>query len=325
MIFVENPSSDPWFNIAAEEYFLKNYQAEIVMLWSSSPSIIVGKHQNTLAEVNLPFILKNNIPVIRRLSGGGTVFHDPGNFNFTFIRNVETEKMVDFRAHTLPVIEFLKSLNVDARFEGKNDLRVNGLKISGNAEHIYKKKVLHHGTLLFDADLDHLKQALNSREIHFESKAIKSIRSNVTNISSILNQSITRIDFHNLFRKFLVEWFPVSEIYSLNEEDIRQIEKLKKEKYITWEWNFGYSPAYEFTNQATIENYRIDVKLTVKKGLCTGMDVRIDDEAITSGPVISGIQSISHNPQAIDRLLAETNFMNYNHMKDKWQLLGLFF
>ena len=229
MLFVENASLDPYFNIAAEEHLLKNFESDVIMLWRSNPSVVVGKHQNTLAEINLGFVRKNNIPVIRRLSGGGTVFHDPGNINFTFIKQAEKEKLVDFKAQTAPVIEFLNNIGVDARFEGKNDLRVNGLKISGNAEHISKNKVLHHGTLLFDANLHNLSESIKSREPHFTSKAVKSVRSTVVNIASLPGVSLGREEFMEKLGDYLQGYFKNISTYQFNDDDRRNIEKLKQE------------------------------------------------------------------------------------------------
>jgi len=176
MLIVNRPHTDPWFNIAAEEYFLKNFQEDIFMLWQNEASIIVGKHQNTLAEINYPYVKENGIPVIRRISGGGTVFHDLGNLNFTFIQNGEKGKLVDFRKFTDPILAVLNKMGVPAVFEGKNDLRVDGLKISGNAEHVFKNRVLHHGTLLFSSVLNDLGKALKVKTDRFTDKAVKSIR-----------------------------------------------------------------------------------------------------------------------------------------------------
>lgn len=148
---INQPNSDPYFNLAAEEYFLKNFQEDFFMLWRSWPSVVVGKHQNALAEINHEFVRLHQIPVARRLSGGGTVFHDPGNVNFTFIRNVANISEVNFKIFTIPVIEALKKLGVEAYTTGRNDLLIDGKKISGNAEHVHRNRVLHHGTLLFDS------------------------------------------------------------------------------------------------------------------------------------------------------------------------------
>lgn len=325
MLFVENPSPDPYFNIAAEEYLLKNVDSDIIMLWRSDPSVIVGKHQNTLAEINLGFVRKLNIPVIRRLSGGGTVFHDPGNINFTFIKKAEKEKLVDFKAQTAPVIEFLATIGVDARFEGKNDLRVNGLKISGNAEHIFKNKVLHHGTLLFDSNLNCLKKAIKGREPNFTSKAVKSIRSVVTNISSLPGVSLTRDEFIEKLGDYLKGCHDDISTYHFSVHDKDAIEKLKEEKYTQWDWNFGYSPQYTFKNKGTVFNRNIMIELTVNKGLIEDVRVSIDYIQQDNHSIIKAFRGERHHPDIVQRILGMHNFMGYNQLGDNWKLTGLFF
>ncbi|TVQ12244.1 MAG: lipoate--protein ligase [Bacteroidetes bacterium] len=325
MLFVENDSLDPYFNIAAEEYLLKNFESDVIMLWRSNPSVIVGKHQNTLAEINLGFVRKNNIPVIRRLTGGGTVFHDPGNINFTFIKQAEKEKLVDFKAHTAPVIDFLNNIGVDARFEGKNDLRVNGLKISGNAEHIFKNKVLHHGTLLFDANLQTLSESIKSREPNFTSKAVKSVRSTVVNIASLPGVSMGREEFMEKLGTYLQGYFKNINTYQFNDDDRRNVEKLKQEKYTQWIWNYGYSPQYTFKNSASILNRNILVELTVKKGIIENLRLCIDLINQDNNPLVQALNGQAHNPETVESALSNQNFMGYNQIADKWLLTGLFF
>ncbi len=326
MLFVENPSLDPYFNIATEEYLLKHLDVEVIMVWRSKPSIVVGKHQNTLAEINLPYVKKHQIPVLRRLSGGGTVFHDPGNINFTFIKKAPKEKLIDFRAHTKPVIDFLQSLNLDARFQGKNDLRVDGLKISGNAEHVYKDKVLHHGTLLFDANLQSLNEAIKSREENFQSKAVKSVRSTVANISSLLPRKMDRETFMSLLKSFLLERFSSCELYTLSTQDVKSIEKIKQEKYTSWDWNYGWSPVYVFSHQKIINNTPVSVTLKVKKGVILSAHISENNQSINdSHPLAESLQGVEHHPDKVSNLLSEMNFQQYNQLTDKWMLLELFF
>jgi lipoate---protein ligase len=249
MLIIRRPQTDPYFNIAAEEYFLRNFKENIFMLWQNEPSIIIGKHQNTLAEINLSYVAEHHIPVIRRITGGGTVFHDLGNINFTFIKNIINEDLVDFKRFTYPIIEVLKSLGVPAKHEGKNDIRINGLKCSGNAEHVFKNRVLHHGTLLFSSDLSSLGETLKSKEGKFISKAVKSNRSDVTNISDHLKQPLLINQFIELVYNYLIAHYPDTHFYDLTEPDIAAINTLATEKYKTWEWNFGYSPSYQYKNE----------------------------------------------------------------------------
>jgi lipoate-protein ligase A len=266
---INQSNSDPYFNLAAEEYFLKNFKENFFMLWRSRPSVVIGKHQNALAEINHEFVHENHIPVARRLSGGGTVFHDPGNVNFTFIRNVEKVSEVNFKIFTVPVIEALKKLGVDAYTTGRNDLLIDGKKISGNAEHVHRNRVLHHGTLLFDSRLEALKGALKVDLSKFEDKAVQSNRSDVTNIANYLPSPISVEEFTSFLFGEISQTYPEFQVYELTPEDLEAIEKLSNEKYQTWDWIFGYSPRYRFSNKLETENGEIQISLLVEKGHIT--------------------------------------------------------
>ena len=219
-------SYDPWFNLAAEEYVLKNFSDDVFMLWQNHNAIIVGKHQNTLAEINLEYVKEKNIKVVRRMSGGGAVFHDLGNLNFTFIMNGEEGHLVDFRKFTRPILDVLLKLNIDARFEGRNDLTIGGLKFSGNAEHVYKQRVLHHGTLLFSSLMSDLSNALKVNPLKYKDKAVKSIRSRVTNISEHLNQELDVLQFRDLVMDHIMDIYPDCEMYDYTPEDLTHINNL---------------------------------------------------------------------------------------------------
>jgi lipoate-protein ligase A len=266
---IHQTSTDPYFNLAAEEYFLKNFQDDVFILWRSRASVVVGKHQNALAEINHEFVRENQIPVARRLSGGGTVFHDPGNVNFTFIRNVKDISEVNFKVFTVPVVSALGKLGVEAYTTGRNDLLIDGKKISGNAEHVHKNRVLHHGTLLFDSRLEALKGVLKVDLSRFEDKAVQSNRSEVTNIANYLPQPISVEEFTAFIFEEISQNYPDFLIYELTADDIEAIQKLSAEKYQTWDWIFGYSPRYRYTSTLETENGEIQVSLLVEKGKIT--------------------------------------------------------
>lgn len=267
MLCIIRHETDPYFNLAAEEYVLKNFSRDCFMLWRNEPSIIVGKHQNTLAEINANFVKENHIKVVRRLSGGGAVFHDLGNLNFTFIASGEHHQLVDFRKFTLPILEVMQKLGIEAKFEGRNDLTIEGRKFSGNAEHVYKNRVLHHGTLLFSAQITDLSNALNVDPAKFQDKAVKSVRSRVTNISEHLKSPLTVLEFRDLILQHVMESTPGAESYSFTDEDISAIRKLKNEKYVTWDWNFGYSPKYNFRKTVKTNGGKLEVTLEVVNGV----------------------------------------------------------
>lgn len=267
MIFINNQSTNPYFNLALEEYLFKG-EEDAVMLWRNDNAIVVGKHQNTISEINYPVVVDKGIDVVRRLSGGGTVFHDLGNLNFTFIQTGEREKLVDFTRFLGPVIEGLNKMGLETYQGKRNEIMLKGKKISGNAEHTFKSRVLHHGTLLFDTDLSVLINSLRVNPLRFEDKAIKSVQSRVTNIKDHLEGH----DFDS-FRKALGDslkaHFNIESDYELLESEQVAIQKLADEKYTSWKWNFGYSPSYKLSKALDIEGEAHELAITVKKGLIT--------------------------------------------------------
>jgi lipoate-protein ligase A len=264
MFCINLESSDPYFNLAIEEFLLINSKEEYLIIGINNPSVIIGKHQVAHKEINTRFINENDIPVIRRISGGGTVFHDKGNLNFTFIRQSEVGRQVDFRKYTKPVIDFLLSLGTEAKFEGRNDIKIEGLKISGNAEHIYRSRVLHHGTLLFSSSLEMLQNSLRNDKSCYTTRAVDSTPSRVMN----LNEKV--INFRDIyeFRSVMVNYFlhnlTDTYLYELSSSEIEGAQSLASEKYKNWEWNYAYGPDYTFRNffyfNGELHNFRLFVK-----------------------------------------------------------------
>ncbi|MBN1821934.1 MAG: lipoate--protein ligase [Prolixibacteraceae bacterium] len=266
MLCIRLKNTNPYYCLAAEEYLLKNFSDDIFILWQSHNTVVVGKHQNLLGEVNYPYCMNNNITIARRISGGGTVFHDRGNVNFTYIKNVNSPAEISFKMFTQPIVETLAKLGVKAETSGSNDLLIDGKKISGNAEHIYKNRVLHHGTLLFDSDLVNLGKAIKVVPGKYTSKAVQSNRSVVTNISSFLKEKIEIEEFISFLFSNQLQEAENSE-YILNDSDHSEIEKFIREKFTTWDWIYGYSPTYSFQNKIQIEGKRFEVEVNVKKGI----------------------------------------------------------
>lgn len=278
MFCIDLTATDPFFNLAVDEYLLRNKKEEYLVLSINSPAVIIGKHQNAHREADTRYITKNNIPVIRRISGGGAVFHDSGNLNFSFISNSKPGKQVDFRKYTQPVIEFLASTGVEAKFEGKNDLKVNGLKISGNAEHVWRNRVLHHGTLLFDSHLDVLKKSLRKDYSCYLSRAVASNPSPVTNLKDcpISVKNITELK-SKMLEYYLNQDSGNSEI-NLSINEIAEINKLADSRYRTWEWNYAYGPSYQFKKDFKIRENSISLILSVKNGLIEECNIKGPDE-----------------------------------------------
>lgn len=222
MKFIENNSIDPHYNLAFEEYIFKHLESDedFVLLWRNGPSIIVGKNQNTIEEINLEYVKENNINVVRRVTGGGAVYHDLGNLNFSFITKPKSNDLIDFQTYNVPIIKALQKLGVNCQLSGRNDLTIDGRKFSGIAQSIIKGKVLNHGTLLFDSELDALTKALNVKRDKIESKGIKSVASRVTNIKTYVIDDVDVLRFKELLLKSIFEYFnePV-EVYELSDED----------------------------------------------------------------------------------------------------------
>ena len=294
-----------------EEYFLKNTNEDIFLLWQNENSIIVGKNQNTLSEINYDYVKENNIKVVRRLSGGGAVFHDLGNINFTFI-SCNDNSFSDFKKFTMPIVEALKELNVHAEFSGRNDLLIDGQKFSGNAQYNYKNKVMHHGTLLFSSEINDLSNALKVKPSKFKGKSVKSVKSRVTNISSHLDKEMTVLEFKDYLMDFINKRDENSHFYELNYKDIESINKLVEEKYSTWEWNFGYSPKYSLYNELKYPGGNVEFSLDVHDGLIK--DIKFFGDFFGKEDISfieDKLRNVKHNEYSIKSALEDIDINNY--------------
>lgn len=317
MLLINRQENDPYFNIAAEEYFLKSKDEEYIMIWQNNPSIVIGKHQNTIAEVNQRYALKNEIPIIRRISGGGTVYHDGGNINFSFITKSDTkEKLVDFQKYTKHIIDFLSGYGLKAEFSGKNNLIVDGKKFSGNSAHVFKNRVIHHGTILFNSNLDNLERAITPARFNITDKAVKSIRSTVTNLSDLIKGETDIEKFRSELITYLKENLDISEDYFLSEQDTFEIQNLIDSRYNTWEWNYGYSPSY------TIENSWDDARISmeVTKGVITEVEFtgKLKGKALVSDLLVG----LPINKDSIENIFASLGFSR-KLQNQYYSLLGL--
>lgn len=270
MKYIVNTSNDPAYNVALEAYAFQKLTDidEIFILWINEPAIIIGRHQNTIQEINKEFIDKNGIHVVRRLSGGGAVYHDLNNLNYTIISNNTQEGAFDFQTFSKPVIDTLAKLGVKAEFTGRNDLEINGQKFAGNAQAYYKGRMMHHGCLLFDVDMSVLGQALKVSKDKIESKGIKSVRARVTNIVDHLSDKITVQEFSDAILAQVKEEYPEMDEYVLSDAELSEIQAMCDNQFATWDWTYGKAPEYtiergvrypagKITTYANVENSTI--------------------------------------------------------------------
>lgn len=269
MIFIENEGiTDPRINLALEEYALRNfdYNHDYLLFYINEPSIIIGRNQNTLEEINHDYVDEQGIHVVRRISGGGAVYHDLGNLNFSFLTNYDRSNLNNFRKFTRPVIKVLNSIGVNAELKGRNDIVVNDRKISGNAQFSSVERMVSHGTLLFDTDMDDVTKALDVKMSKIESKGHKSVRSRVANISEFLDEPVSVETFRSLLLRGLYENRDEFETYHLSEDEWEQVHQLKDEKYATWDWNYGSSPKFNIQRSRRFPIGEIDLRIDVEKG-----------------------------------------------------------
>ena len=269
MIFIENEgNTNPKLNLALEEYALRNFSADndYLLFYINEPSIIIGRNQNTLEEINHNYVEENNIHIVRRVSGGGAVYHDFGNLNFSFITNHDVKSLSNFKKFTAPVIKVLNNLGLDAELKGRNDIEVGEKKISGTAQFSTGKRMVSHGTLLLNTDLGEVVNALNVKMSKIQSKGHKSVRSRVANISEFLKNPLTINEFRELVLKGLYEENEPFESYHLTPEQWKSVHQLKEEKYDTWDWNYGRSPKFNIQRNKRFSIGEIDLRIFVEKG-----------------------------------------------------------
>lgn len=316
MKYVLLESTNPNYNLATEEYFMKQKDFSSFLLWTNNNCIVIGKNQNAYNEVNMEYVKKNNIQVVRRLSGGGAVFHDLGNLNFTFILNNEINEVFNFAKFTKPLIDTLKKIGINAKHSGKNDVLINGKKFSGNAQYIHNQKLLHHGTIMFSVMESNLINALKINELKIKSKGIKSVSSRVTNITNHLKKEVTLEQFKQNFLNEIKKNNENFEEYKITDLDKQAIEKLVNEKYSQWDYVFGQNPEYDFNNKMYFENAGlVEVFLNIKNGRIK--DIKFYGDFFAKKDLVEiyeKLVNIKHDYKEIKKILDSfKNFNDYFH------------
>jgi lipoate---protein ligase len=311
MKLIQSPELDAYFNLAAEEYIFSQLdpREEYLRLWQNQNAVIVGKHQNTIEEINSAYVSEHAIQVVRRITGGGAVYHDLGNLNFTFVLKIESSK-INFRALSQPIMDALRSLGLDVQFSGRNDLTLDGKKFSGNAQHIKSGRILHHGTLLFNSNLEILSQVLAVKADKIESKGVKSVRSRVTNISEYL-PGMNILEFKSTLEQTIVPGQNLSR-YTFTEADLAAISDLREQKYSSWEWNYGRSPEFDLRKERRFSDGSLSIYLLVEAGII--QSARILGDFFGSGDiqtVETRLQSVKLRESDIQSALAPLDIGHY--------------
>lgn len=307
MLFVDNRDMhDPSLNLALEEYILRKLPAEndYLLFYINGPSVIIGKNQNTVEEINTDYVEANGIQVVRRLSGGGAVYHDTGNLNYSFITKDDGESFHNYRKFTEPVIRALRSLGVEAELTGRNDIQVGERKISGNAQFATRGRMFTHGTLLFDSDIEHVSSALNVNPEKFKSKSTKSVRSRVANISEFLREPLTIGQFRAKLLEALYDG-KEAETYELNEADWEGVRQVAERRYRNWDWNYGRSPAFNMRQVKRLPAGTFDARLNVVDGKIAEAAIYGDFFGLGEvSDVTSKLIGVRYDPEAVKKALA---------------------
>ena len=271
MYFIDNKGiTDPRINLAIEEYILKNMDIEkddFLLFYINQPSIIIGKNQNTIEEINTDYVEENVILVVRRLSGGGAVYHDLNNLNFSFLTKDDGNSFSNYKKFTQPVVDALAKLGVNSELSGRNDILAEGKKVSGNAQYSTRGRMFSHGTLMFDLDIDAVVNSLKVKQDKIESKGIKSVRSRVANIIDFLPEKITVEQFRMEILKSIFGGEENIQYYELTEQDWENIHEISKNRYQLWEWNYGKSPRFNIQKTKRFPSGSLDIRLEVNKGV----------------------------------------------------------
>lgn len=258
--------TDPYINLATEEYLLKHDGEDYIFLYFNQPCVVVGKHQVVQKEINPFFVRDHNILVCRRLSGGGAVYHDEGNLNFSFIQNFQPGEMAGYQAITKTIRDFLNQLGLEITSSKRNDMVLADRKISGSAMHIYKNRVIAHGTLLITCNLINLSSSLKGNTERYADKSIASVRAKVGNLSDTLGEFMVS-EFITQYQEFLFSCYPEIQLHCLDAQVLEVITTLATQKYRTMDWIYNYSPAYTFQNRLQIDDLSCHLNLVVEKGI----------------------------------------------------------
>lgn len=325
MIYLESNSCDAYFNFALEEYAMYELPIaeEYFIFWRTQPTLMIGQYQNALQEINTEFVKENNIKVVRRVTGGGTIYTDMEGWQFSFILKNTEAKDIEFHKFTTPIIDALKSIGVEAYQSGRNDLLIDGRKFSGNAQYVRGNLLLHHGSLLFNTNIDNLVKALSVADEKIISKGIKSVRQRVTNISEYISNEMTSVEFRDLMLEYLLKGM---QKYTLTNEDISRINQIKSSKFESWDWNFGKTPQFNITKESRFEGGKLVVCSFVKNGIIEDINFYGDffakDDINKLRDYLTGCK---YEMEDVEKVLIDKNVEKFFYNISRQNILGLIF
>ena len=311
MTYIKCDSENANFNFALEKYAMDELDLSdgYFMFWRTTPTLMVGRYQNTLAEINMPFAKTNDINIVRRITGGGTIYTDPNGWQFSFIVKNRGTQQIDFDSFTKPILDALHTLGVPAQASGRNDLVIDGKKFSGNAQYNRKNLTLHHGSLLFNTDLENLVRALNPDDEKLVAKGIQSVRQRVTNIAEHMQNKITALEFRDVMLRFLLNGM---ETYELNSADIKRVDEIKQTQFDTWAWNFGSNPKFNISKEKRFAGGKLSVQTYVENGKIADMHLFGDFFAKEGlDTLLSKLRGCLYKEDDIKRMLVENDAESY--------------
>ncbi len=314
MLYLEPNSHDPAFNTAFEEFAFRKIadRDDVFILWINRPCIVVGKNQNTVEEINQKYCEQNDIKIVRRISGGGAVYHDLNNLNYTIISNEDSGGEFDFNSMSMPVIETLAEMGVKAEFTGRNDLVIDDKKFCGNAQHIKKNRVMHHGCILFDVDLAVLSSALQVSADKIESKGKKSVRSRVTNIKEHLkDKTLTVEDFKALLKSYMNKHYDMMD-YQLTDLELEEVKKIKKSRNDSWDWVYGENPEFTIKRSRRLVSGKVEVKILVRQGIIENIKFYGDFFGVRDVDELSEkLKDVKYDSKSVTSVLEKSDISSY--------------
>ena len=304
--YLETRSQNPFYNLAFEEYILRNRtEGDYLLLWQNDNTIVIGRNQNAEAEINHAFVEEHQIRVVRRMTGGGAVYHDLGNLNYSFITDAGDSERMTMEHFTRPIVEALKGLGLHAEASGRNDILVEGKKVSGTAQCLIHGRILHHGTLLFDSNPGMVAGALNVDPSKFQSKSSKSVRSRIGNIRSFLKQDMDMPAFWAYLKETLAGSGMVFD--ALTAQELAQVDALKAEKYDTWEWNYGRSPKFDVRCKRYWDGGCLEANVSIANGVIT--DVRFFGDFLSVcglEELVERLKGVAFRPEDVRAVLNDS-------------------